>query len=65
MPDLCVLTPVSVSQLNKNEQQTIESPHIPVLAKEIASFFQFPSNSLPIIIDATFGAGGHSRILLG
>jgi receptor-type tyrosine-protein phosphatase gamma len=52
----------SSTNLNTSPEKTNKLPHTPVLVHQVADFLQ-PENS-NIILDATFGAGGHTKELL-
>ena len=44
-----------------NVQRTDAADHVPVLAEEVREFLDVQPGET--IVDATFGAGGHSRML--
>lgn len=39
--------------------------HQPVLLREVLQYAQWHMESKPVVLDLTFGGGGHSRVLLG
>ena len=46
-----------------NVQRTDAADHVPVLAEEVRELLDVQPGET--VVDATFGAGGHSRILAG
>lgn len=53
----------SFSVASHHHEITNKAPHVPVMANEVIEFLQ-PLDSNQIIVDMTFGAGGHTRKIL-
>lgn len=46
-----------------HHEYKIKIPHVPVMANEVIEYLQ-PLDSNQIIVDMTFGAGGHTKKIL-